>query len=59
MSAAKEITVSVHKDVPGCCRRSLLEFGKLDRYQGGGEPGDQIRCGCGNWLVYNLSLIHI
>ena len=45
--------MSVHKDVPGCCRRSLLEFGKLDRYQGGGEPGDQIRCGCGNWLVYN------
>lgn len=48
-----EVCVRVHKDVPLCCRSQLLKFAAADRYQGGGEPGDQIRCGCGNDLVYD------
>lgn len=53
MSSAVEVSVSVHRDVPACCRAALLKFAADDRYQGGGEPGDKIRCGCGNWLVYD------
>jgi hypothetical protein len=45
--------VRVHKSLPMCCRRSLLDFARLDRYEGGGEPGDQIGCSCGNHLVYD------
>jgi hypothetical protein len=45
--------VTVRKSTPACCRRSLFDFAKQDRYDGGGEPGDRIRCSeCGNWLVY-------
>ena len=47
-----EISVLIQKTMPECCRRTVLDFAKLDRYQGGGEPGDQLRCGCGNWLIY-------
>lgn len=48
-----DVVVSVHKTMPACCRRHLLEFAKHDRYLGAGEPGDQVRCGCGNVLVYD------
>lgn len=55
MTVAKDkwVTVSVHHDVPVCCRQALLHFAAGDRYRGGGEPGDQIACGCGNWLIYD------
>lgn len=53
MAKAVEVTVRVHKDVPPCCRSSLLNFAAHDRYAGGGEPGDQVGCGCGNTLVYD------
>jgi hypothetical protein len=49
----KEVTVRVHKAVRGCCRAKLIEFAARDRYQGAGEPGDKIRCGCGQRLVYD------
>ena len=48
-----EVTARVHKDMPLCCRASVRDFATRDRYLGGGEPGDQIRCACGNWLVFN------
>ncbi len=53
-SARKTVEVSarVHKDMPACCRSSVLTFAAGDRYRGGGEPGDRFRCGCGNMLVY-------
>jgi hypothetical protein len=47
-----EITALVHKDTPACCRATVLDFAVKDRYMGGGEPGDQIACGCGNKIVY-------
>ena len=50
-----EITALVHKSMPECCRASVLTFASGDRYRGGGEPGDQIGCGCGNKLVYGPS----
>ena len=48
-----EITARVHRTMPACCRASVLKFAANDRYQGGGEPGDQIGCGCGNKLIFN------
>jgi len=48
-----EVRLSVHKAVPSCCRSALIAFAAHDRYQGAGEPGDQIRCACGNTLVYD------
>lgn len=47
-----EVSALVHKSMPACCKASVLTFAAGDRYQGGGEPGDQIKCGCGNTLVY-------
>lgn len=49
---SREVSALVHKSMPACCRRAVLDFAKHDRYAGGGEPGDQIGCGCGNRLVY-------
>ncbi len=48
-----EITASVHKTMPACCRSAVLTFAAGDRYQGAGEPGDQISCPCGNALIYD------
>jgi len=48
-----EITASVHKTMPACCRSAVLTFAARDRYQGAGEPGDQIGCPCGNSLIYD------
>lgn len=54
MSKTVEITVRVHKTTPECCRATLLAFARVDRYKGGGEEGDKIRCPlCGNTLVYD------
>lgn len=52
--APKPRTLSAycHKDMPACCRQTVVRFAAKDWYRGAGEPGDQIRCGCGNWLVY-------
>lgn len=48
-----QVSVSIHKSVPNCCRDALVRFAKGDRYMGGGEPGDRIRCDlCRRWLVY-------
>ncbi len=47
-----EVHILVHKSVPACCRKTLLKFGAQDRYRGAGEPGDKVKCACGNWLVY-------
>lgn len=47
-----EVSAFVHKDMPACCRASVLKFAAGDRYAGGGEPGDRIGCGCGNVLIY-------
>lgn len=52
MTKTVEITARVHRSVPECCRASVLQFAAGDRYRGGGEPGDQIRCGCGNTLIF-------
>lgn len=51
--SAVDVTVRVRKDTPECCRAALVNFAARDRYRGGGEPGDRIRCGCGNWLRYD------
>ena len=48
-----EVHFRVHRDVPACCRAALTKFAAIDKYAGGGEPGDKIRCGCGNWLTYD------
>ncbi len=48
-----DISYSVHRDVPACCRSALRDFAINDRYHGGGEPGDRIGCDCGNVLVYD------
>lgn len=48
-----DVSVSVHKTVPVCCRSTLLDFAAVDLYRGTGEPGDQIRCACGSTLVYD------
>lgn len=45
-------TVLVHKGAPECCRATLLDFAKHDRYAGGGEPGDRVGCWCGNVLEF-------
>lgn len=52
MSKTVDVSVRVHKDVPACCRASLLKFAAVDRYQGAGEPGDRVECPCGQALVY-------
>jgi len=48
-----EVSAHVHRDMPACCRSAVLKFAAVDRYRGGGEPGDKITCGCGNWIVFN------
>ena len=48
-----EVRTRVHRDMPACCRSAVLGFAAHDRYKGGGEPGDKITCGCGNWLIFN------
>lgn len=48
------VSFRVHRDVAACCRAALTAFAARDRYQGGGEPGDRIRCGeCGTTLVFD------
>lgn len=54
MSGAKKVTIRVHRDAPACCRSTLHSFAIVDwPYHGDGEPGDTVRCGCGNWLIYS------
>ncbi len=55
MKVSPEPVVSayVHKSMPACCRASVLAFAAVDRYMGGGEPGDEIDCPCGNTLIYD------
>ena len=57
MSGVREVSALVHKDLPPCCRATVLDFAAHDRYMGGGEPGDQIGCGCGHRLVYSGNLV--
>ncbi len=53
MPKHKPVVLSVHKALPECCRATLIKFAITDPYAGAGETGDQIRCGCGNTLIYD------
>ena len=47
-----EVTASVHKSTPACCRSTVLSFAARDLYRGAGEHGDRVECPCGNALIY-------